>query len=228
MDDKIISEVMEIKSKHYIQNLIEEGEHEHQDFKFKISDARKIARSISAFANKDGGHLLVGVKDNGKVVGIESDEEIYMIEQAASMYCRPEQKVKCQVYRVEGKSVLKVDVERAMKLPVKAQDDEHKWKAYYRVADENMLAHPLHVRMWQEMQKESSSIISFSDKEYLLIDYLQKNGQITLRDYMKMAHISKQTAEDTLVKLGVMCTISINYGANECTFSLCEENVQKY
>ena len=33
------------------QNLILEGEHEHQDFKYQISDARKIARSISAFAN---------------------------------------------------------------------------------------------------------------------------------------------------------------------------------
>ena len=95
-----MNDFKEIKSKHYIQNLIEEGEHEHQDFKFKISDARKIARSISAFANNSGGHLLIGVKDNGKVVGVESDEEIYMIEQAASMYCQPEQEVKCQSYRV--------------------------------------------------------------------------------------------------------------------------------
>lgn len=38
-----------IKGRHYIHSLIEEGEHERQDFKFAISDARKIARSISAF-----------------------------------------------------------------------------------------------------------------------------------------------------------------------------------
>ena len=44
-------QLREFKSRHYIQDLIEEGEHEHQDFKFQISDARKIARSISAFAN---------------------------------------------------------------------------------------------------------------------------------------------------------------------------------
>ena len=66
-----MGEFNEIKSKHYIQNLIEDGEHEQQDFKYKISDARKIARSISAFANNRGGSLLIGVKDNGKVVGIE-------------------------------------------------------------------------------------------------------------------------------------------------------------
>ena len=110
-------QLRELKSRHYIQDLIEEGEHEHQDFKFQISDARKIARSISAFANNSGGHLLVGVKDNGRIAGVRSDEEIYMIEQAAQMYCRPPQKVQCTVYRVEGKSVLKVDIAPADALP---------------------------------------------------------------------------------------------------------------
>ena len=58
---------MEIKNfravhdKDYIFELIEEGEHEQQDFKFAISDSRKIARSIAAFANNRGGRLLVGV-----------------------------------------------------------------------------------------------------------------------------------------------------------------------
>ena len=57
----------------YIQRLISEGEHVHQDFKFEISDARKIAKSISAFANTEGGRLLVGVKDNGKIAGVRSE-----------------------------------------------------------------------------------------------------------------------------------------------------------
>ncbi|WP_302323539.1 helix-turn-helix domain-containing protein, partial [Bacteroides caecimuris] len=47
----------------YIHALIAEGEHQQQDFKFEISDARKIAKTLSAFANTDGGRLLIGVKD---------------------------------------------------------------------------------------------------------------------------------------------------------------------
>lgn len=213
----------EIKSKNYIQNLIEDGEHEQHDFKFKISDARKIARSISAFANHSGGHLLVGVKDNGKVAGIESDEEIYMIEQAATMFCRPEQDVKCQTYRVEGKSVLKVDVSPAKTLPVKAPDEEGKWKAYYRVADENILASALHVKVWQAMQKDRPSIISFSDKEQLLLDYLNENDGITLDEYMKIAHVSKAMAEDTLIKLCVIGTLEIRYRSGRCELVLASE-----
>ena len=81
----------------YIHQLVAEGEHEHQDFKFEISDARKIARSISAFANTGGGRLLVGVKDNGKIAGIRSEEEIYMIEAAANMYCQPKVEIKTRM-----------------------------------------------------------------------------------------------------------------------------------
>lgn len=71
----------------YIRKLVAEGEHIHQDFKFAISDIRKIAKSLSAFANTEGGRLLVGVKDNGKIAGVRSEEEIYMVEAAASVYC---------------------------------------------------------------------------------------------------------------------------------------------
>ncbi|MDE7145999.1 MAG: putative DNA binding domain-containing protein, partial [Duncaniella sp.] len=86
-----MKDIKGVKGKYYIAKLIEEGEHEHQDFKFAISDARKIARSLSAFANNDGGRLLVGVKDNGVIAGVRNEEDIYVIENAAQMYCEPEQ-----------------------------------------------------------------------------------------------------------------------------------------
>ena len=86
----------------YIHALIAEGEHQQQDFKFEISDARKIAKTLSAFANTDGGKLLIGVKDNGKIAGVRSDEEQYMIEAAAGLYCSPEVNYTMQTYQVEG------------------------------------------------------------------------------------------------------------------------------
>ena len=38
-----------------IDYFVHEGEHQQQDFKFEISDARKIAKTLSAFSNTDGG-----------------------------------------------------------------------------------------------------------------------------------------------------------------------------
>lgn len=125
----------------YIHALIAEGEHQQQDFKFEISDARKIAKTLSAFANTDGGKLLIGVKDNGKIAGVRSDEEQYMIEAAAGLYCSPEVNYTMQTYQVEGRSVLVVQIEESDRKPVYAKDETGKYLAYLRIKDENILAH---------------------------------------------------------------------------------------
>lgn len=210
-------EYKEIKSRRYIQDLIGEGEHENQDFKFEISDAMKIARTISVFANHSGGRLLIGVKDNGKISGIKSDEEIYMIDQAASMYCRPPQAVKCQVYRVEGKSVLKADIAAADNRPVKAPDNDRKWKAYYRVKDENILASPLHVKAWlHERLNVDGTLLTLTGAEKKLLELIESKGAATVDEYKIYAHISGKVAEDAVVRMYSMGIIGFSYdsGAN--------------
>ena len=84
-----------------IAELISQGEHLQQDFKYVISDARKIARTISAFANAAGGHLLIGVKDNGTIAGVRNEEDIFVVEQAAERYCRPPQHVEFAAYSID-------------------------------------------------------------------------------------------------------------------------------
>lgn len=42
-----------MKKMHPIEALIEQGEHQQLDFKFEVSDSKKIARTLSAFANTD-------------------------------------------------------------------------------------------------------------------------------------------------------------------------------
>jgi predicted HTH transcriptional regulator len=110
----------------YVQELILQGEHQQQDFKFEISDARKIAKSLSAFANTDGGRLLIGIKDNGKIAGVRSEEEAYMIESAANVYCSPEVRFSMTQHRVEGKVVLDVSIPEAEYKPVCAKNEENK------------------------------------------------------------------------------------------------------
>jgi predicted HTH transcriptional regulator len=73
----------------YLKKLIAEGENQKLDFKYCISDSRKIARTLTAFANSDGGRILIGVRDNGSIAGIKSDEEYYMVDTAALLFCRP-------------------------------------------------------------------------------------------------------------------------------------------
>lgn len=207
-----MKDIKAIKGRFYIQGLIEEGEHEHQDFKFAISDARKIARSISAFANNDGGRLLVGVKDNGNIAGVRNEEDIFVIEQAAQMYCRPAQSVEFTAFKTDGGAVvIRAEISRASHRPVQAQDSDGAWRAYYRVNDENIVASELMVRAWRKKESEAGLLISFSHVESALVGYLEENGIITVEDFMRMSRISRHTAEKLIVKLYAMEVLDFIY-----------------
>lgn len=184
----------------YIHALIAEGEHQQQDFKFEISDARKIAKTLSAFANTDGGRLLIGVKDNGKIAGVRSDEEQYMIEAAAQLYCRPEVNYNMQTYHVEGRSVLLVQIDKNEQKPVYAKDETGKYLAYLRVNDENILATRIHLRVWQQSGSPRGELIEYTEREQLLLNLLEENDGLSLNRYCRLAHLSRPAAEHLLAK----------------------------
>lgn len=207
----------------YIQKLVSEGEHKHQDFKFEISDARKIAKSLSAFANTQGGRLLVGIKDNGKIAGIRSEEEIYMIEAAAELYCQPQVIPETKTYLAEGRTILEVIIKEADVKPVYAMDDENKPRAYIRIDDENILATPVHLKMWQQHKKKEGTLVAFTEKEQQLIRILKEKGKLTLNQCCKQCKMSRQTICNLLadfIRFGVVTTL---FESHKFYFKLNEE-----
>lgn len=202
-----------VKGTYYIQRLIAEGEHEHQDFKFAISDARKIARSISAFANNDGGRLLVGVKDNGAVAGVRNEEDIYVVEQAASMYCRPEQHIEVTAFRVEGGAVVfRVEIARADQRPVEVKEEGGVWKAYYRVADENIAAPEFMTRAWRACHNSEGSLMSLTGPERVLLEALESGEALTPAEFARKARITENRAIDLTARLHALGLVDFHYG----------------
>ena len=195
----------------YIHALIAEGEHQQQDFKFEISDARKIAKTLSAFANTDGGRLLIGVKDNGKIAGVRSDEEQYMIEAAAQLYCSPQVDYRMHTYLAEGRSVLVVEVEESRQKPVYARDESGKNLAYLRIKDENILATPVHLRVWQQENGPDGELTEFTARERRLLSLLEQGGPLSLSKCCRLTHIPRRLTEYLLAKF-------VRYGLVEPVF----------
>lgn len=208
-----------IKGKFYIASLIEEGEHEHQDFKFAISDARKIARSLSAFANNDGGRLLIGVKDNGAIAGVRNEEDIYLVEQAAEMYCVPPQQLRVTAFKTEGgHTVVRVEIDRGPARPVQVKEAEGHLRAYYRVRDENIAAPPLLVKAWQRAAEQTSgSMLGLDSHGRQLLRMASDDSGVTLEDFMVEAHISRAMAEELAISLYSMGVIDFRYDGTRFT-----------
>lgn len=72
-----------------------------------------------------------------------------MVEAAAKVYCDPEVEVEMRVYRPEGRSVLIASVEPAPRKPVMVKEEGGRKLAYVRIADENILASPVHIGVWR-------------------------------------------------------------------------------
>ena len=144
---------------------IAQGEHLMQDFKFRIDDQKKIARTLCAFANTEGGRLLIGVKDNGKIAGVDPQEEFFMIEGAAGLFCKPEVLFKSVVHQVDHKLVLEVVVEKDSEIIHSAQDDDGKWRAYMRIGDQTMLVNKIIERVWKQKRSPISKPEKFDQEE---------------------------------------------------------------
>ncbi|MEE4286138.1 MAG: RNA-binding domain-containing protein [Mariniphaga sp.] len=206
-----------------LYKLIEEGEHQQQDFKFCINDSKKIAKSLVAFANTLGGRLLIGVKDNGKVIGISTDEEYYMVESAAKIYSKPPIDFTTKQWHSEGKTVLEISVQPSNKKPHFAKDETGKWLAYIRIKDENVLAHNIQLVVWKKQKSSKGIHFTYSKDEKFLIDFLQNNDGITFSKFIRMAHISRKKAEEVLSNFVIMNVVKMQTSRDGTVFELNKE-----
>lgn len=186
----------------HIKNLISQGEHQQLDFKFEISDAKKIARTFAAFANTTGGTLLVGVKDNGVIAGIKTDEEIYMAEAAADIYCQPKVSYTVHNWRIDGKWVMELKIPKSVDAPHLAPWKDEKKMAFIRIDDENHLANRVIYKvMLQKSHQNNGVLVKYLNEEAFLLNYLKDHDFITLSAFTKLMKVSRYKAERILVNL---------------------------
>ena len=208
--------------KQYLQRLISEGEHQQQDFKYRVSDARKLARSVSAFANTDGGRLLIGVRDDGHMSGVRSEEEIYMMHQAAYRYCRPEASIKFDTYHVDGRTVVIATVPPSEKRPVCALGDDDRPRAYIRIADENIVASPVHLAMWRDAQNARGTMMTYTDAVRQLLDTL-RGQSLTLNQLVRLSRLPRPKVITLLARLVRFGIVDCHHHDQQFLFSLRDE-----
>ena len=175
----------------YIKNLIERGEGQHLDFKFEIADSRKIARSLVAFSNSEGGTLLIGVKDNGAIAGVRSEEEFYMVEAAASLYCKPTVSFQVHEWNIEKKTVLEITILPDPDVLRSAPDKAGNFKVYIRVNDQNLLVNNVYLQARKKKRAKRGVFLAYTDKEKELLTYLDQNFSITLSKFRRISNLKK-------------------------------------
>ena len=121
---------------------IEELKNKKEDRTFDRTSARKgpkgLSNHFSAFANADGGTLVIGIEDNGEITGIDDyTENVNEILRVPFDYCRPSVRVETEIVECtdrKGKPnhLLVITIPQSAELHANQQDE-----VYYRMGDKS-------------------------------------------------------------------------------------------
>ena len=187
-----------------VSRLAAQGEGRFLEFKRKVPRPERIAREVIAFANTQGGHLLLGVDDDGTVVGLrDAGEEEFMLVRAMNSYCEPP--VNFDLQRVEiahRRDVVVVRVPESRTKPHYLVEDEgeERLTAFIRIDDKSVEASSESLALLTTSESEPVQF-EFGEKERLLMRYLEEYGRISVAEFASLANITEDEASQTLIVL---------------------------
>jgi len=103
-----------MKTPEEIKKKIEQGENEQIEFKSNWIDFRMLSRLLAAFANTKGGLILIGVKDDGEISGVEKNEKQEIkIKNTAENSIVPVVEYKFYYSLINKKQIAVIEVEKS-------------------------------------------------------------------------------------------------------------------
>ena len=199
-----------------LKNLVRRGESSSLEFKLKTNHPEKIIRGVVAFANTNGGIMLIGVADDKRIPGLKyADEDEYLLVRAINKFCFP--RISYTIDRVQlldEREVLVIRVPRSptrphyiIPDPVNNPDDK---KVYVRVADKSVQASREVREILKGEQAERHIRFTYGDKEHRLMQHLGEHNSITVDLFASIAGISRRIASRTLVLLVLANVLEIH------------------
>ena len=95
-----------------VNQLIEKGENTNVEFKTNIQDPSILVKQITAFANTDGGTIIIGVKEPNIIVGTEP-ERIKRIVELAKKSISPVPEIYFEEITINNKSLAIISIRKS-------------------------------------------------------------------------------------------------------------------
>ena len=191
---------------------------ESETVELKLDYTDSIRKDIIAFANTSGGRLLVGVRDDGVVSGVRSEEEIYMLHAAAYEYCRPSSSIHFDTYHVGKHTVVVATVPRSQHRPIKGMSPDGRQLAYIRIADENIIATPVHLQLWRDEESTHPLIFQYTDEESTFLHLLDDQSAQPLNMLVRKSCMHRERVVRLLARLIRFGVVSCEYESGHFLF----------
>ena len=99
--------------------LIEKRETLHVDFKEQVPRSNEeIAKDLVCFANTDGGRIIIGVSENGEIIGVQNPDEILRrIDDIAFNRCEPPITIVPETLKINDKWIVVINIPKGEQRP---------------------------------------------------------------------------------------------------------------
>lgn len=207
-----------------LARLAANGEGPALEFKQRVPRPARLAKEVVAFANTDGGRVLVGVHDDGTIPGLrDAEEEEFALRHALDTHIDPPLAYTVARVPLPGaqRDVLVVDVPPSPQRPhFVVEGGEVLPQAYVRVGASSVEASREAVKLMRRGPDDARGVrFEFGDKEALLLRYLDAYGRITVAGFAQIAGVPVRQARHTLVLLTRAGVLVHHIGAKEDTFT---------
>ena len=205
-----------------LERLVLMGEGLTLEFKTKVPRAERIAKEVLAFANTNGGRLLLGVDDDGTIKGVrDAEEEEFALTEALKSHCDPPVEFVTERIPISSKrNVILVRVPASLRKPHRLVHEDGESTVYIRVEDMSVEASREHIRLMKSRGKEDNVVFEFGEKEQVLMRYLENYGRITVAQFARLADIPKRRASHTLVLLAKANVLQLHPDSKTDYFTL--------
>jgi predicted HTH transcriptional regulator len=184
-----------------LRKLVAQGEGGRLEFKRKAAYPDKIVREMIAFANTNGGVLLLGVGDDKTLPGLKFPEDESHVVQEALKKCKPKLPVEEQFIPIgNGRTIIRYDVHVSDRKPHYVLVGEQK-ESYVRVNDQSIKASREMREIVKRSQKKKDIRFTYGEHEKFLMQYLDSNPSITLKRFIELSGLKKFYASKKLVLL---------------------------
>lgn len=209
-----------------LRKRVRKGEGKHLEFKRKANHPDKIAREFVAFANSEGGLLLVGVDDDQTIYGLKfPQEDAYQLQKAIAEYIFPALPYTLSFIPITAhRTVLAFDIPSSPDKPhfLKTPQADHK-TCYVRHEDMSVTASREMVQLLRHEQRSKGVNLHFGDRERKVLQYLEDQPRITLDETRSLLQLNKRKASVLLILLVRAGLLRIHPTEKGDFFTLAEE-----
>ena len=205
-----------------INEILSKGKGDRLEFITQIGDWHEIARILVAFANSDGGKLLIGVKDNGKIVGVSPAEMIETINEISNSYCKSPVEFLSKTWEVKHHLVLEIDVPKS-KDKHRALDKEKSWRFFIRSGNQIFPGNKILETVWN-LEKFGSKELELGEvagKDILKI--VEELQPVTLSQIYKTSEKMRSDVDKSLSMLVFKKQVIMKTTGNGTFYSLSGE-----